>query len=203
MVLGNIFLNVGQCGNQVGRSFLTSLNDYHSKNSDFIGGSQYMNPSNYTNAILIDTEPKVIRHILENQQKNFKVHKDQTFYFNYGRGNNWAMSYSTVDHFDDLNSHFCHLNKRQRSLKHAGIIEENSAIIDATIERARKFLERLDYFRNFNLIFGIAGGTGSGLSSRLLEVLKDNFHDCQINSFVVFPRDKGELPLQYYNSLLT
>ena len=88
-------------------------------------------------------------------------------------------------------------------MEHAGIIEENSSIIDATLERIRKFIERLDYFRNFNLMFGIAGGTGSGMSSRLLEVISENFYDCQINSFIVFPDDKGELPLQYYNIILT
>lgn len=202
MVLGNLFINIGQCGNQVGRSFLTCLNDYEIKHSNSVGGSQYFSNS-FCNTILIDTEPKVIQNILKNTTSTFKIDKDQCFYFQYGRGNNWAMSYSTFKQFDDLDGHYKHINYKQRTLANHGILEENSAIIDASIEKARRFLERLDYFRNFNIIFGIAGGTGSGLSSKLLETQKENFNDCKINSFVVFPDLNGELPLQYYNSILT
>ena len=142
MVLGNLFMNIGQCGNQVGRSFLTCLNEYEMKHQNSSGGSQYFS-NGFCNTILIDTEPKVIQNILKNTNKNYKIDKDQCFYFQYGRGNNWAMSYSTFgSNFDDLNDHYKHINYKQRTLANHGILEENSAIIDASLEKARRFLER-------------------------------------------------------------
>jgi hypothetical protein len=41
----------------------------------------------------------------------------------------------------------------------------------------RKEIEKTDYFIGINMLSSIAGGTGSGLGSRLIEELRDIFED--------------------------
>lgn len=41
----------------------------------------------------------------------------------------------------------------------------------------------------------LAGGTGSGLGSRLLEELQDVFQEVQLNVVAIFPNKTGETPL--------
>jgi len=54
------------------------------------------------------------------------------------------------------------------------------------------------------LMHSIAGGTGSGLGSFLLERLNDKFPKKLIQTYSVFPNaQEGEVVVQPYNSLLT
>jgi tubulin beta len=49
----------------------------------------------------------------------------------------------------------------------------------------------------------VAGGTGSGLGSRILEEVKKEFQELNILNINVFPFDIGENALQNYNTLLS
>lgn len=54
------------------------------------------------------------------------------------------------------------------------------------------------------LMHSIAGGTGSGLGSFLLERLNDKFPKKLIQTYSVFPNaNEGDVVVQPYNSLLT
>ena len=54
------------------------------------------------------------------------------------------------------------------------------------------------------LMHSIAGGTGSGLGSFLLERLNDKFPKKLIQTYSVFPdADSGDVVVQPYNSLLS
>ena len=53
------------------------------------------------------------------------------------------------------------------------------------------------------MIHSIAGGTGSGLGSRLMETYKDEFEGAKLVNVVVWPTPSGETPLQNYNSWFT
>ena len=52
------------------------------------------------------------------------------------------------------------------------------------------------------MLHSIAGGTGSGLGSYLLERLNDRFPKKLIQTYSVFP-DEGDVVVQPYNSLLS
>lgn len=52
-------------------------------------------------------------------------------------------------------------------------------------------------------MMSLAGGTGSGLGSRLLEEAKDIFQDVDMNVIAILPNRTGETPLQHYNTLLS
>lgn len=59
-------------------------------------------------------------------------------------------------------------------------------------------------FKGFMLMHSIAGGTGSGLGSFLLERLNDKFPKKLIQTYSVFPNaQEGDVVVQPYNALLT
>ena len=60
-------------------------------------------------------------------------------------------------------------------------------------------LEKIGGCPSFFIFSGIAGGTGSGLGSRLLIELKDEIAMGEFHCFTVFPLIKGETPMQHYN----
>jgi tubulin delta len=49
----------------------------------------------------------------------------------------------------------------------------------------------------------LAGGTGSGLGSRVIEEFADIFQEVHQNVIAIFPNKTGETPLQHYNTLLS
>lgn len=61
-----------------------------------------------------------------------------------------------------------------------------------------------DGIQGFMLMHSIAGGTGSGLGSFLLERLNDKFPKKLIQTYSVFPNaQEGDVVVQPYNALLT
>jgi cell division GTPase FtsZ len=50
------------------------------------------------------------------------------------------------------------------------------------------------------LVHSLAGGTGSGLGSRLVEAYRDTFGKAYLVSASVWPHSSGETPLQHYNT---
>lgn len=62
-----------------------------------------------------------------------------------------------------------------------------------------------DSLEGFILTHSIAGGTGSGLGSNLLEKLNDRFPKKIIQTYSVFPNqlETSDVVVQPYNSLLT
>lgn len=93
-----------------------------------------------------------------------------------GRGNNWALGYSDTykEKADDENLMF-----------------------DSALELLRKRSERMSYFRGTLLFHSLAGGTGSGLGSRLVESYRDYFGTKSVlMTASVWPSQSGETPLQ-------
>lgn len=61
-----------------------------------------------------------------------------------------------------------------------------------------------DSLEGFMMLHSIAGGTGSGLGSYMLERLNDRFPKKLIQTYSVFPNtQEGDIVVQPYNSLLS
>jgi tubulin gamma len=60
-----------------------------------------------------------------------------------------------------------------------------------------------DSLEGFVLIHSIAGGSGSGVGSFLLEKLNDRFPKKIIQTYSVFPSNHADVVVHPYNSLLT
>jgi len=87
-----------------------------------------------------------------------------------GRGNNWAMGY------DDPQVN-------------------GEKLGDRAMEIFRREVERSDYFAGAVLTHSLAGGTGSGLGSRLLENLRTEYPTSFLTTLSVYPNRVGEIPL--------
>ncbi|KAI9673342.1 MAG: gamma-tubulin [Trizodia sp. TS-e1964] len=119
---------------------------------------------------------QVINGIQTGAYKN--IYNPENFYVGkdgVGAGNNWATGYSTGEN----------------------VYEEVMEMIDREADGS-------DSLEGFMLLHSIAGGTGSGLGSFLLERLNDRFPKKLIQTYSVFPdtQSAGDVVVHPYNSLL-
>jgi len=185
-----ITLQVGQCGNQIGSEFWKTLCGEHGISPDGIlqeyatQGDDRKDVFFYQaddehyipRALLIDLEPRVVNGILTSDFKN--LYNPENIFIGKeggGAGNNWGSGYD------------------QGAAKHDMIME----MIDREADGS-------DSLEGFVLCHSIAGGTGSGLGSYLLERLNDHFPKKLIQTYSVFPNwDHPDVVVQPYNSILT
>ncbi|KAK3672422.1 gamma-tubulin [Recurvomyces mirabilis] len=187
-----ITLQAGQCGNSVGSQFWQQLCQEHGINQDgnladyaTEGGDRkdvFFYQSDDTRyiprAILLDLEPRVINSIRTGSYGN--IYNPENIYVlkeGGGAGNNWAQGYSR-----------------------GGEIE------DEVLDMIDREADGSDSLEGFMLLHSIAGGTGSGLGSFLLERLNDRFPKKLIQTYSVFPDTQpqagSDIVVQPYNSLL-
>lgn len=188
-----ITLQAGQCGNQIGAQFWEQLCREHGISRDGtleeyategqagdrkdVFFYQADDEHYIPRAILVDLEPRVINNIMSGPYKS--LYNPENVYRNEaggGAGNNWAQGYA------------------------AG---EKAA--DELIEMVDREADGSESLEGFFLLHSIAGGTGSGLGSFLLERLNDAFPKKLIQTYSVFPNSEetSDVVVQPYNSILT
>jgi len=132
-------------------------------------------------ALLIDLEPRVVHKLAAGNTHNassrlFNPENVFVAQDGGGAGNNWASGF------------------RQGAEHHEAVID----MIDREADNS-------DSLEGFVLTHSIAGGTGSGMGSYLLEKLNDHFPKKLIQTYSVFPgqADQSDVVVQPYNSVLT
>ncbi|GJT33446.1 tubulin gamma-1 chain [Tanacetum coccineum] len=186
-----ITLQVGQCGNQIGMEFWKQLCLEHGISKDGIledfatqGGDRkdvffyQADDQHYIpRALLMDLEPRVINGIQTGEYRNLYNHENIfTSREGGGAGNNWASGYHQGKSFE----------------------EDLMDMIDREADGS-------DSLEGFVLCHSIAGGTGSGMGSYLLETLNDRYSKKLVQTYSVFPNQNeiSDVVVQPYNSLLT
>jgi len=193
-----VMLQLGQCGNQIGFEFWKKLCKEHGISPEGILQEhategidrkdvffyQADDEHYIPRSVLLDLEPRVINTIMNSEYR--KLYNPENVYLakdGGGAGNNWACGYSLGG---DLH-------------------EEVFDIIDREAEGS-------DSLEGFVVAHSIAGGTGSGMGSYVLEKLADRFPKKLVQTYSVFPnqaQDGGgdgvvsDVVVQPYNSLLT
>ncbi|XP_056374708.1 tubulin delta chain-like isoform X2 [Hyla sarda] len=168
-----IWLQVGQCGNQIGQEWWQILSSNVAEADRF----PYFSRDGLINAICVDSEPKVIRK-LRQQVKNGYFRDNNIIVGRRGRGKNWAYGY------------------------HGNSTGAEKNLLERTMEAFRKEVERRDCYSGTVILHSLCGGTGAGLGSRLCEEIRDTYPAGYILSVTGAPHDTGDSPLQHYNSLL-
>lgn len=201
-----ITLQVGQCGNQVGLQYWNQLSAEHGILPDGTPKSESQenergigrNGSNFDNShrndcpdlffnvsnsnkftprsILIDLEPSVIGKCTSTMPM-FNPRNVHLSEQGNGAANNWQHGYSY-------------------GLQHQ---EELMNIIDRECDKC-------DNLSSFQLVHSVAGGTGSGVGSLLLELLSDRYGSKKmLNTILIFPSNEktSDVVVQPYNTLLT
>ena len=134
----------------------------------------------------MDLEPRVINNIMNSEYK--KLYNPENIYLakdGGGAGNNWASGYSQGQQ----------------------LYEDIFDIIDREADGS-------DSLEGFVLTHSIAGGTGSGMGSYILERLAERFPKKLVQTYSVFPNQENssdlssavgvsDVVVQPYNSLLT
>jgi len=225
--MGSLILQVGQAGNQIGLKLWDELRSMHYSNTDFL----FREGDTVTHSILVDTEPKVLRAIKHDRGTYFCYDPNNIVYYQYGRGNNWAMGYynqktgktkaqsplkEKVDSLSTLEKArlYYKLKNNEKSKPSPqkqtkkiddddNIMTENSVLLEHVNQLIQKEIERIDYYTSTMMIYSLAGGTGSGFGSRILETMRDEYSMNLLYNTVVFPSFSGENPLQQYNCLLS
>ena len=80
--------------------------------------------------------------------------------------------------------------------------EEGEKVQDEILDMIDREADGSDSLEGFVMTHSIAGGTGSGLGSYLLEALNDRFPKKLIQTYSVFPND-NDVVIQPYNCVLT
>lgn len=176
-----IFVNVGQCGNQLGCSILDSLqnhlqNDSTSMDAFFRTKYEKGEEKQYARAVCIDTEPKVITECLQRVQnvKNWLYDIKGVVYRHGGAGNNWASGYEMC----------------------------SADFLEASLDCIRKELEICNTPPCLVITHSVAGGTGSGCGTRITEAACDEFSDVTRLNIAITPYHFGEVVVQHLNTIL-
>lgn len=187
-----ITLQVGQCGNQIGAEFWKLLcaehginqrgilEDYATAGDDRKDVFFYQADDEHyiPRALLIDMEPRVINTIQTSDYAD--LYNPENIFISKdggGAGNNWANGYSKAEK----------------------VQEEIFDMIDREADGS-------DSLEGFVLLHSIAGGTGSGTGSYLLENINDRYPKKLIQTYSVFPllsSETSDVVVQPYNSVLT
>lgn len=200
-----ITLQVGQCGNQIGGEFWKQLCLEHGidptgqlKEDPTIGASASLNSHKPTKiddrkdvffyqsddehyiprALLVDLEPRIVNRLTSGAYSQL-FNPENCFIAEDGggAGNNWASGF------------------RQGEQHHEQVLD----MIDREADNS-------DSLEGFVLCHSIAGGTGSGMGSYLLEALNDYFPKKLVQTYSVFPnwdQNQSDVVVQPYNSVLS
>lgn len=187
-----ITLCVGQCGNQIGSEFWKQITAEHGIGADGLpleetnGGDDRKDVFFYQadderfvpRALLLDLEPRVVNAIQAGEHRDL-FNPENVFVAKEGggAGNNWASGYRQA--------------------------EENSELLLDMFDREA---DNSDSLEGFVLLHSIAGGTGSGMGSYILERLNDHYPKKLVQTYSVFPNweeDQSDVVVQPYNSVLT
>jgi hypothetical protein len=156
-----IIVSVGQCGNQLGERL---WRDLHRCCDEGRAASPFFAPSGHARAVLVDSEPKVVMGLLQRNQKIFRG--DSAACSQSGRGNNWGLGYHGIGNRGNLRHKAFAVNKDQRLDDSLLIGKALCAVHREALRVDRNCLEAIV------VLHSLAGGTGSGVTSKLVEKLR-------------------------------
>ena len=176
--MSHVFVNTGQCGNQLGLTLLDSL--YHHLQNEPNHRDCFFRQRKhgcYARALCIDTEPKVVNRCVEKvntSNRGWLYDVQRVVYRHGGAGNNWALGYAMC----------------------------SGEFLEASLDSVRAELEKCNRPPTLVVTHSVAGGTGSGCGTRMTEAIADEFSDVTRINITVTPYHFGEVVVQHYNTVL-
>lgn len=174
-----ITIQIGQCGNQLGLRWWDVMLQEHKANPQypearetlFYQGGPQGKAALQSRCVAVDMEQSVLSSMLRGPLKG--LFDDNYFISDVsGAGNNWAV----------------------------GHMEYGDRYVDMIAESVRGQVERCDCIQSFLVMHSLSGGTGSGLGTRVLGMLDDDFPHIFRICPVVFPSRVDDVVTAPYNS---
>eukprot|EP00045_Choanoeca_perplexa_P011591 m.123716 g.123716 ORF g.123716 m.123716 type:complete len:435 (+) comp15685_c0_seq1:24-1328(+) len=172
-MMATITVQVGQAGNQVGEAILAELAANHKQPTTCFRSIK--SGKTIARAIVVDTEPKVVAKLCQPSARSWAFAKNAVVCERRGAGNNWAHGY----------------------------LSYGNTFADKVMECYRKEAEQADSLNCLQVCSSVAGGTGSGLGTRITEALRDEHSKTKLVNLLVWPFSSGEVIVQSYNAVLT
>jgi tubulin beta len=179
--MGTLLIQLGQCGNQIGLQTWEYLQNMHYYENDYL----FRREQNIAHSIMIDTEAKVLKPISENRKKYSFIDSRNIIFQQNGRGNNWSLGYFDSRHLEENKGLFPKKQERYttdkikrnvpKTLIEDKYMKENTSILENISDSIRREIEKIDYYLGCMFIYSLGGGTGSGLGSRVLEEMRDEY----------------------------
>lgn len=178
-----VTLHIGQCGNQIGNEFWKKMCTEHRISTE---GRLLTDQEDRKDVLFYQADdfsfiPRAILIDLEPRVINNCLslfNKENIFISNEGggAGNNWAHGYYVA-------------NKCKADV----------------LDIVQREVEACDSLETFMLMHSVAGGTGSGFGSLMLENLRDNYPKKLITSFSILPTNEegSDVVVQPYNTVLS
>ncbi|CAM9219615.1 unnamed protein product [Hapterophycus canaliculatus] len=153
------------------------------------GTAMFHQDGGWARCLAVDSEPKVVQRF---QGRVGSLRAENAIYSQSGLANNWAMGFASC--------------RSDREEDGAG-----GGPFSRCMEAVRREAERSCWLNSVVMTHSLAGGTGSGLGSGLLQArrdaaslfaLRDDYPSLYLISACVGPFGTGDTPLQHYNSVL-
>eukprot|EP00873_Tetraselmis_striata_P004545 jgi/Tetstr1/424809/TSEL_015312.t1 len=139
-------------------------------------------------AVLVDTEPKAVQAVCRGRCREL-FEPAQCVLGHSGCANNWAHGYFVQQP----------LRERPQSC----LAEKEASLLTSALAAIRNEVQQCATLVEFLLIHSIAGGSGSGLGSRILEELRREYPGSYILTVSVAPNLGGDTPVQSLNACMT
>ncbi|XP_029129559.1 tubulin beta chain-like [Cajanus cajan] len=178
-----------RCGNQIGAKFWEVICDEHGidHTGRYSGDSDlqldriniYYNEASggryVPRAVLMDLEPGTMDSVRSGPCG--QIFRPDNFIFGQSSaGNNWAKGHYT----------------------------EGAELIDSVLDVVRKEAENCDCLQGFQVCHSLGGGTGSGMGTLLISKIREEYPDCMMLTFSVFPSPKvSNTVVEPYNATLS
>ncbi|KRT85143.1 hypothetical protein AMK59_1157 [Oryctes borbonicus] len=183
--MSNITLQFGQCGNQVGQALYSSIyEDIKTKGESYSKNANNEYIQEATN-LWFHTKKSGLeaRSLLIDTEEKVTYHaKNKAYKFKNvisgsygGSANNWAFGYSS----------------------------RSQLVAQDVMEKLRREVEKCDFITCLLNILSSSGGTGSGVGSRIIEMIREEYSSKYITNIIILPFRKGDTVTQNYNTILT
>jgi len=201
MVREIVHVQVGQCGNQVGKAFWETVCIEHkinpagnhdaevgppSRDDDNDGRADelenidvyFSTPAQdryVPRAVIVDLEPGTI-DVIKGSTYGQTYNDDFLLFGANGAGNNWAKGHYT----------------------------EGAELVDEVLDKIRIAIEGCDAPQGFQLMHSLGGGTGSGMGTLLLLKIRDAYPDRITTTYSIYPSPKvSDTVVEPYNAVLS
>ncbi|KAG8345920.1 zeta tubulin [Trypanosoma vivax] len=167
-----VVVQVGQCGNQLGDELWRQLSIATDKGAV---RSPFFTRDRLARCVLVDSEPKVVQAV---QGRHADImRKENTVCGNSGRGNHWALGYYGLSNPASKRNAEKALPHKPFQLTRDQRQDDNCVVRDAlrAIYAETRRTKDAEEFEAILLLHSLAGGTGSGMTSLLIEKIRYYF----------------------------
>mmetsp|Transcript_16838 Transcript_16838/g.43137 ORF Transcript_16838/g.43137 Transcript_16838/m.43137 type:complete len:461 (-) Transcript_16838:100-1482(-) len=202
-----VSLQVGQCGNQVGSAFFSTVADQFGGQADSAADELFFRESGRSGgppvarAVLVDMEAKVIATTLRGAAAASSSSPSTSAAAPSSRVGAMSRRAGSKWQYDMARSF--HQQSGSGNNWAAGFHTYAPRFRRRMMDLIRREVEAADHLGGFLLLQSMAGGTGAGVGASLAEAVRDEYASSFLLNHSIWPYASGEVIVQSYNTALS